>query len=37
MAKKEEQGEEKPKAEKTEIAGSKGIVTKIKKLFSRGK
>ena len=37
MVKKEEQGEEKPEAEKTETKGSEGIVTKIKKLFSRGK
>lgn len=37
MAKKEETSEEMPKAEKVETKGAEGIVTKIKKLFSRGK
>lgn len=34
--KKEEKGEEKPKAEKAETNESMGIMDKIKKLFGRG-
>ena len=36
MAKKEEKGEEKPKAEKAEAKKPEGVMEKIKKLFGRG-
>ena len=37
MAKKDEKGEEKPKAEKADAKESMGIMDKIKKLLGMGK